>query len=154
MTTQTDERNRKYYPMTPLLLGNLMIAVWIFLGSASFALFYPYAAIPFIAAAAFLVFYKLGKKGCVTCYYCKNCTIGMGKLPHLFFTRKGTANVNAKALKLYPWTFMLMSALPIALFALSLVQELTALKAVLLAAVLAFSIYSGAASARALCQKR
>lgn len=62
--------------------------------------------------------------------------------------------MNAKALKLYPWTFMLMSALPIALFALSLAQELTALKAVLLAAVLAFSIYSGAASARALCQKR
>jgi hypothetical protein len=153
MTTQTDERNRKYYPMAPLIFGNFLIAVWILLGSASFALFYPYAAIPFIALAAFLVFYKLGKKGCVTCYYCKNCTIGMGKLPHLFFRHNGAANVNSKALKLYPWTFLMMSVVPVAIFTISLAQEVTALKVALLVAVLAFSVYSGFASVKSLLHK-
>lgn len=144
MTQPVDESKRKYYPMPQLLLGNLAIAIWIILGSLSFALFYPLAAVPFIAAAGYLVFYRLGKKGCVTCYYCKNCTIGMGKLPSLFFKPEKTANVNVKALKLFPWTYLLMGALPAVLIAVSMLQEVTMLKTGLLAAVLAFSVYSGA----------
>lgn len=143
MTQTPDSRNQKYYPMPELLLGNLAIAVWIILGSLSFAIYYPLAAIPFIALTAFLVFYKIGKKGCVTCYYCKNCTIGMGKLPSLFFKPEKTANVNVKALKLFPWAFLLMSVVPVVLIAVSLFQEVTAFRVTLLAAVLAFSLYSG-----------
>jgi hypothetical protein len=143
MTQTADNRNQKYYAMPELLLGNLMIAVWILLGSLSFAIYYPLAAILFIAVAAFLVFYKIGKKGCVTCYYCKNCTIGMGKLPSLFFKREKTANVNVKALKLFPWTFLLMSVVPTVLIVVSMFQEVTIFKVTLLCAVLAFSLYSG-----------
>lgn len=143
MTQTADARNQKYYAMPELLLGNLLIAVWILLGSLSFAIYYPLAAVPFIAVASFLVFYKIGKKGCVTCYYCKNCTIGMGKLPSLFFKHERTANVNVKALKLFPWTFLLVSAVPIILFVVSLFQEVTAVRVALLCAVLAFSLYSG-----------
>lgn len=143
MTQTADARNQKYFAMPELLLGNLLIAVWILLGSLSFAIYYPLAAIPFIAVAAFLVFYKIGKKGCVTCYYCKNCTIGMGKLPSLFFKREKTANVNVKAQKLFPWTFLLMSAVPLVLVFVSLLQEITVFKVALLCAVLAFSLYSG-----------
>ena len=138
MTQTADSRNQKYYAMPELLLGNLAIAVWIILGSLSFAIYYPLAAIPFIAVAAFLVFYKIGKKGCVTCYYCKNCTIGMGKLPSLFFKSEKTANVNVKALKLFPWTFLLLSVVPIAVIVVSLVQEVTVFRVALLCAVLRF----------------
>jgi hypothetical protein len=145
MTQTADTRNQKYYAMPELLLGNLMIAVWILLGSLSFAIYYPLAVVPFIAVAAFLVFYKIGKKGCVTCYYCKNCTIGMGKLPSLFFKHEKTVNVNVKALKLFPWAFLLMSAVPTVLIVVSLFQEVTAFRVGLLCAVLAFSLYSGVA---------
>lgn len=143
MTQTADTRNQKYYAMPELLLGNLLIAVWILLGSLSFAIYYPLAALPFIAVAGFLVFYKIGKKGCVTCYYCKNCTIGMGKLPSLFFKREKTANVNVKALKLFPWTFLLMGVVPVVLIAVSLFQEVTVFKVALLCTVLALSLYSG-----------
>jgi hypothetical protein len=145
MTQTANARNQKHYAMPELLLGNLMIAVWILLGSLSFAIYYPLAAVPFIAVAAFLVFYKIGKKGCVTCYYCKNCTIGMGKLPSLFFKHEKTANINVKALKLFPWTFLLMSAVPVILIVVSLFQEVTAFRVGLLCVVLAFSVYSGVA---------
>jgi hypothetical protein len=121
MTHPTENRNSKYYPLTSLLLGNLLIAVWIVLGSLSLALFYPYAAIPYIALAGFLVFYKLGKKGCVTCYYCKNCTIGMGKLPSLFFGNEKTPNVNA-SFEAVPMGLSALGVVPAVLVAFSLIQ--------------------------------
>ncbi len=138
-----EKGNRKEYSKSELLFGNLAIVLWICLGSAACGLFYPLAAVAFFALTAFLVFFELGKHGCVTCYYCKTCTIGMGKLPELFFKQSGTANVNQKALNLFPAVYGLLSLLPIALATLSLVQELAAYKIGLLFALLGFSLYTG-----------
>ncbi len=143
MTAEDAGRFRKEYSCTELIFGNSAIAVWIILGALSCTLFYPLAALAFFAIVAFLVFYELGKHGCVTCYYCKTCTIGMGKLPELFFRKAGTANVNKRALKLFPLTYLTLSALPTALVIISLLQETTVYKAGLLMAILAFSVYTG-----------
>jgi hypothetical protein len=140
---KTDADHRKYYPLSGLLLGNLLIAIWIGLGALVCALFYPLAALLFFGVAAFLVFYEVGKRGCVTCYYCKNCTIGMGKLPDLFFRRGGTANVNRRALRFFSVTYLLLSVLPAALMVVSLIQEVAIYKVALLAAILVFSVYTG-----------
>lgn len=139
----TASRYRKDYSKTELIFGNLAIILWIGLGALSCALFYPLTAIVFFGLAAFLIFYELGKHGCVTCYYCKTCTIGIGKLPELFFRQAGTANVNRRALKLFLLVYLLLSALPITLIVISFFQEVVLYKVVLLAAVLAFSVYSG-----------
>lgn len=136
-------RYTRDYSKAELIFGNLTIIVWICLGALSCALFYPLTAFLFFGLAAFLVFYELGKHGCVTCYYCKTCTIGMGKLPELFFRKEGTANVNRKALKLFPIVYLLLSALPITLIAISFLQEATVYKVVLLGSILAFSLYTG-----------
>jgi hypothetical protein len=141
--TAEEGRYRKEYSKSELIFGNLAIILWIGLGALSCALFYPLSAILFFGVAAFLIFYELGKHGCVTCYYCKTCTIGIGKLPELFFKKAGTANVNRRALKLFPFTYLLLSALPIALIVISLFQETAVYKVVLLASVLAFSVYTG-----------
>ena len=141
--TAEEGRYRKEYSKSELIFGNLAIILWIGLGALSCALFYPLSAILFFGVAAFLIFYELGKHGCVTCYYCKTCTIGIGKLPELFFKKAGTANVNRRALKLFPFTYLLLSALPIALIVISIFQETAVYKVVLLASVLAFSVYTG-----------
>lgn len=140
---ETAGRYRKDYPKSELFFGNVAIILWIGLGALSCALFFSFSAVVFFGLAAFLIFYELGKHGCVTCYYCKTCTIGIGKLPELFFRREGTANVNRRALKLFPFVYLLLSALPIALVTFSLFQEITVWKATLLAAVFAFSAYTG-----------
>ena len=140
---EIDERNRKDYPLSGLLLGNGLIALWIGLGALSCALFYPLAGLLFFGAVAFLIFYEIGKRGCVTCYYCETCTIGMGKLPDLFFKQKGTANVNKRALKLFPFVYLLLSALPIALIAASLFQEISVYKLAILVPILCFSLVAG-----------
>ncbi len=139
----TENRNRKEYSKSELIFGNLAVIFWISLGAAVCGIFYPLIAIAFFALVAFLIFFELGKHGCVTCYYCKTCTIGMGKLPELFFKQNGTANVNRKALRLFPLVFVLLSLVPIALLVFSLIQELSTYKIGLLIAVLTFSIYNG-----------
>ncbi len=126
-----------------MIFGNLAIILWIGLGALSCALFVPLAAFLFFGLAAFSVFYELGKHGCVTCYYCKTCTIGIGKLPELFFRKAGTANVNRRALRLFPFAYLLLSALPIALITISFFQEAAIYKVGLLASVFAFSVYTG-----------
>jgi hypothetical protein len=143
-------RYRKEYSKSELIFGNLAIILWIGLGALSCALFYPLSAILFFGVAAFLIFYELGKHGCVTCYYCKTCTIGIGKLPELFFKKAGTANVNRRALKLFPFTYLLLSALPVALIVISLFQETAVYKVMLLVSVLAFSVYTGTIRRRVL----
>ncbi|HLN46609.1 MAG: hypothetical protein ACM3WQ_02720 [Chloroflexota bacterium] len=140
---EAENRNRKEYSKPELIFGNLAIIFWISLGAAVCGIFYPLAAAAFFALVAFLIFFEVGKHGCVTCYYCKTCTIGMGKLPELFFKQKGTANVNRRALKLFPLVYVLLSLIPVALLVFSLIQELVFYKLVLLTGILIFSAYTG-----------
>lgn len=135
-------RRGKEYSKSELYFGNLAIILWIGLGAFSCGFFYPLAAVLFFGLAAYLVFYELGKHGCVTCYYCKTCTIGMGKLPELFFKQAGTANVNQRALRLFPFIYLLLSAFPITLFVVSFFQAITIYNVALLAVVLVFSAYT------------
>ncbi len=140
----TPTRKTKDYSKSELVFGNLAIILWISLGAVACGIFYPWAALGYFAVLAFLIFYEIGKHGCVTCYYCKTCTIGMGKLPEFFFKKEGTANVNQRAQRLFPLVYGLLSLVPIGLFAFSIFQEFLFYKAVLLAGVLAFSLYTGA----------
>jgi hypothetical protein len=136
-------RKPKECSKSELILGNLAIILWIGLGAFSCWLFFPWAGLVYFAVVAFLVFYEIGKHGCVTCYYCKTCTIGIGKLPELFFRKTGTANVNRRALKLFLPVYFLLTLIPVALFGFSIYQEFEAYKVGLLVAVLAFSVYTG-----------
>ena len=136
-------RNMKEYSKFELYFGNLAIILWIVLGSLACWFIYPLSAIGFFAFAAFLVFFELGKHGCLTCYYCKTCTIGMGKLPELFFLKAGTANVNKKAMRLFPFVYLFLSVIPILLVITSILQVLTISKIVVLVGLLIFSLYSG-----------
>ena len=144
------QRKTKDYSKSELIFGNLAIVLWILLGVYSCYLIYPMSAIGFAALASFLVFFELGKHGCQTCYLCKTCTIGIGKLPELFFRKAGTANVNKKAMKLFPFVFLLLSLVPIILFVVSIIQTMTVLKILTLALLLSFSIYSGAIRKKAI----
>jgi len=140
---ENQSRHTKDYSISELVFGNLAIIMWIMLGAFTCGIFYLPASIGFFALAAFLIFFELGKHGCVTCYYCKTCTIGMGKLPELFFRQAGTANVNRRALKLFPFAYLLLSALPITLIVISIFQEMATYKVALFTAILVFSLYTG-----------
>ena len=120
------------------------------LGAISWGILYFLAGVGYFALLAFLIFFEIGKHGCVTCYYCKTCTIGMGKLPEFFFKPEGTANVNRNAQKIFRLVFILLSFVPISLIVFSIVQEPVFYKIILLAATLVFSLYSGIVRRRTL----
>jgi hypothetical protein len=138
------QRKTKEYSKSELIFGNTAIVIWILLGAFSCWLFYPLSALGFFALASFLIFFELGKHGCETCYYCKTCTIGIGKLPELFFAKAGTANVNKKAMNLFPFVYLLLSLVPLVFYAISILQEITVLKIIAFALLLSISLYSGA----------
>ena len=140
---ESPTRKTKEYSKFELIFGNLAIILWIVLGATSFWLFYPIVAIVFFVAASFLVFYELGKHGCTTCYYCKTCTIGIGKLPALFFSKGGTANVNKRAMRQFPFVYFLLSLVPLVFIVISILESITIIKITLLILLLTFSIYSG-----------
>ena len=70
----------------------------------------------------------------------------MGELPDLFFTKTTVENLNMdrKAIKLFPSVYLLLSAVPIAISAVSIIQHLAIYNLVLFAALVAFSVLTGA----------
>ncbi len=140
------QKQKREYSTTELIFGNFAIFVWILLGTAACWSFISFGAIVFLALASFLVFYELGKKGCVSCFLCKTCTIGMGKLPDLFFTKTTVENlnINRKALKLFPYVYLLLSVVPLAITAVSIVQHGAIFNVLLFIALVTFSSLTGA----------
>jgi hypothetical protein len=139
------QRQKREYSKVELVFGNGAIFIWILLGAASCWFLSPFASVAFLALASFLVFYELGKKGCVSCFLCKTCTIGMGKLPDLFFTKTTieNLNINRKAVRLFPFVYILLSVIPLTLTAVSIMQHYAVYNAVLLVALIAFSVLTG-----------
>jgi len=140
------KRDKIEYSTPNLLLGNFVIIVWILIGSAGCWLLNPFGALGFFAISSFLVYYELGKKGCLSCFLCKTCTIGFGKLFDVFFTKRGYENMNRKARKLFPFVYLLLTIVPIALTAISLSMSVSIFKVFLLLALSIFSVVSGVAS--------
>lgn len=139
------QRQKREYSKAELVFGNGAIFIWILLGTAACWLYFSFGAIVFLALASFLVFYELGKKGCVSCFFCETCTIGMGKLPELFFTKTTVENLNMnrKALKLFPFVYLLLSLVPIAFVSVSIIQHLTIYNVLLLVALVGLSVLTG-----------
>ena len=69
----------------------------------------------------------------------------MGKLPELFFTKTTVENLNMnrKALKLFPFVYLLLSLVPIAFVSVSIIQHLTIYNVLLLVALVGLSVLTG-----------
>ncbi len=126
-----------------LIGGNLALLAWIFL--AFFATWfynqvYGWLLLLFTAAAIYLILRRLG---CSSCYYCKSCTSGFGRLAGAFFgtgyTKKGSVGNRAGFIG---FIYVLLAPLPVALVVLSLLQALDILKIFVLTCLLLLIAYS------------
>jgi hypothetical protein len=142
----TTTRDKIEYSGTVLFLGNFVIIVWILIGTIVCWLFNPFGALGFLALSGFLVYYELGKKGCLSCFLRKTCTIGFGKLFDVFFTKRGYENLNRKGRKLFPFVYLLLTFVPIAIVTISINESLSTFKGALLLTLITFSTASGIAS--------
>jgi hypothetical protein len=133
----------KEYSKSLLIFGNLAIALWIVLGAVSCWLFNSLAGWLFLVLALVLIFAILRRLGCNSCYYCKTCTMGFGKLSDLFFGSGTMAGVNSSVRLKLVFVYILLGIVPIAFLAVSIVQEFAASKIVVLLFLLFLLLYSG-----------
>ena len=133
----------KAYAKSLLVFGNLAIVLWIGLSAIACWFFNPYVGISFLISAVFLIFAILRRLGCNSCYYCKSCTMGFGKLSDLFFGSGRMAGLNSSVGLKIVFVYGLLGLVPIAFLALSILQGFAVTKIAVLVAILLLLFYSG-----------
>jgi hypothetical protein len=133
----------KEYSKSLLILGNLAIALWIVLSAIACWFFNPFLGWLFLVSAFILVFAILRRLGCSSCYYCKSCTMGFGKLADLFFGSGYMAGVNSSVGLKMVFVYGLLGIVPLAFLAVSIIQEFAVTKIAVLALLLLLLFYSG-----------
>ncbi len=126
-----------------LILGNLVLLAWILLGFIGVYLFNQLYGWLYLLFAAALIFVILRRLGCSSCYRCKSCTSGFGRLAGAFFGRgfaKRESVGNRKGLIFF--IYALLFLLPVVLVSFSLIQAFSILHVFVLVCLLLVAIYS------------
>lgn len=141
------------YPKATIVKGNLVMAVWIGLGTVACYFFNHTVAWVFLAIAIIMVFVVLRGLVCVNCcYYGKWCPTGWGKLSALMFKQGRVERFNDSiGIKLAPATYGLLTLAPLVFGTISAVKDFSAIKVVVLVCLLLVGFYSGAISRKATC---
>jgi hypothetical protein len=138
-----------------IILGNILMLLWIALGTISCWFLSPLIALLYMLFALIMIFVVLRKMVCVNCYYYgKWCAMGWGKLSAIFF-RKGDVGKFSSSIgiKLAPVTYGLLTLIPLILIVISLVRGFSIFKVVLLILLLFISFYSGSINRKKTCAK-
>ena len=133
----------KEYSKSLLVLGNLAIFLWIALGAISCWFFNQLVGWFYLVFAFALVFAILRKLGCNSCYYCKSCTMGFGKLPDLFLGSGYIIGVNSSMIVKFVFGYGLLGIVPMIFLAVSIIQEFAVSKIAVLVFLLLILLYSG-----------
>ncbi len=143
MELETISSEAKAYSKALLTAGNLGILLWIVLSAVACWFFNQIMGWLYLVSAFALIFVILRRLGCSSCYYCKSCTMGFGKLSDLFFGSGSMAGVNSSLTLKIIFVYILPGVVPIAFLAFSLMQEFAVTKIGVLAVLLLFLFYSG-----------
>ena len=145
----------KEYPKSSIFMGNFLMMAWIALGTIACWFFYPLIALIYLAFAVTMVGVVLRKLLCTNCYYYdKWCCMGWGKLSALLFKKGDIKQFNISiGQKLAPLTYGLLTIIPLILIVISIFQEFSISKIVVLIFLLLISFYSGAINRKKTCAK-
>ncbi len=141
------------YPKSTIIFGNLMMLLWIALGTLASWFFSPVAGWIYLILAISTVYVLMRKLVCTNCYYYgKWCAAGWGKLASLIF-KQGNIEKFAISLgvKLAPIAYGLLSLIPLVLVIMSIIQKFTFVKLFVAVLLLAISAYSGGISRGKAC---
>jgi hypothetical protein len=143
LTEEKLEFNRKF-----LVGGNLGLLAWVFLAFFSVLFYNQIAGWIYLLLLAFLIYAILRRIGCSSCYQCKTCTSGFGRLAGAFFGRGFIKKESVgNRLGFIIFIYALLFPLPLAILALSLsnmfsFEQITLLICILIVALYSFSTWS------------
>ncbi len=143
------------YPKTTIIFGNLLMIVWIILGTIACRFLCSLAAWLYLAFAIIMVYIVLRKLICTDCcYYDKWCPIGWSKLSALFFKKGSVKKFGTNiGVKLAPFTYGVLSLIPLIFIIASMFQKFTISKLIVLVLLLVISFYSGGIGRKKSCAK-
>lgn len=126
-----------------LVLGNLALAVWVFLaffGVLFYTLIYSWL---YLILEAVVLYVVLRRLGCSSCYRCKTCTSGFGRLAGAFFGRGFVKKASVgNRIGIVGFMYFLLLSVPVAFTVLSMLQFFTVPKFVVLVCLSALGAYS------------
>ena len=143
MELNTISNEVKEYSKGLLTVGNLGIVLWVMLGAVACGFFNSVLGWLFLISALALIFVVLRRLGCNSCFYCKSCTMGIGKIADLFFGQSYMAGVNSSLTLKIIFVFILLGIIPIAFVTVSILQEFAITKIAVLMLLLVLIFYSG-----------
>ena len=131
------------FPRRPLVLGNLGLLAWVLLAFLSLFFYNSIYGILYLIVEAVTIYVILRRLGCSSCYNCKACTSGFGRLAGSFF---GKGNIKkgsvGNRLGIVGFVYFLLFAVPIAVSVYSLVGGFSITEIAVLVALLAVALYS------------
>ncbi|TES92873.1 MAG: hypothetical protein E3J87_03730 [Candidatus Cloacimonadota bacterium] len=147
------EQGFEEFPKAGIILGNFMMFLWIALGIIACWFLYPLVAWIYLSLAIVMVYIVLRKLVCTNCYYYdKWCAMGWGKLSARFFKKGNIERFNTNiGIKLAPFTYGLLSLIPLILIIISLIQKFSIYKIIVMFLLLLVSFYSGAIGRKKNC---
>jgi len=131
------------YTRTLLVAGNVVLLLWTLISTLAVWFYSQVFAWVFLLLAAASIYLLLRRIGCSSCYYCKSCTSGFGRLSGWFFGKRQLKDVNNKtALAFVVFIYFLLGPLSITLLTVTLGQTFDLLRIVLVSGLAAIIVYS------------
>ena len=126
-----------------LVLGNLALLAWIFLSFVSVLFYNLLYGWLYLVLLAVIVYVVLRRIGCSSCYKCKVCTSGFGRLAGAFFGKGFVKKESVgNRLGLVGLVYFLLLPLPTVLLSISLLTTFSYVKVLVLIGLLALAAYS------------
>jgi hypothetical protein len=126
-----------------IVWGNLSLLAWVFLAFFSVLLYNWLYGWLYLIALAVIVYAVLRRIGCSSCYKCKACTSGFGRLAGAFFGRgfvKKESVGNNRGVVAF--VYVLLLPLPAVLLSGSLLGSFSYVKVLVMVCLLALGVYS------------
>lgn len=152
-TIQLYQEGWEEYPKHRIILANIVMVLWLIVGSlASAALWKPAGGI-FLAYAVVMVYFVMRKLVCTNCYYYDRwCNIGWGKLAARLYKQGDISQfAGCTGIKIAPFFYASLSLVPLILGVIALFFHFSWLLVLLLALLLAIGFYSGTVSRKKAC---
>jgi hypothetical protein len=148
-----NEKGKEQYPMSRVVLGNVLMILWIVVGTIAVWFLSPLAATLYLIVAVITVYFILRKLVCTNCYYYdKWCSLGWGKLAAALFKQGRIEEFNESiGLRLAPIVYGLLTIFPLVVVLVAIIAEIDFYKIAVLVILLFFSVYSGSISRKSAC---
>jgi hypothetical protein len=148
-----NENGKEQYPLSRVIIGNILIALWLIVGTIAVWFFSPVLATIYLILAVLTVYIILRKLVCTNCYYYdKWCSMGWGKIASALFKRGDIERFNDSiGLRLAPFVYGLLTIFPLIVVLVVLILDFDYYKIATLVILLFFAVYSGGISRRSAC---